>query len=193
MRAIGSVWEGPEDGVVETRRLRLVKLVAADLDWVWELDQDPEVMRHLTGGVPTPREITDSVLLPRMLRRHEAGPQYGFYRADLRSGGAPVGWFHLRPERLDPFDMELGYRLFRRAWGQGLATEGSRELNRLALGPWGLPRVAARTLAGNIGSRRVMEECGMRLEWEFHYPAEWLPGFTEDQRRAARYVIAVGE
>lgn len=175
--------------MLETRRLVLRKMAASDLDWLWELDQDPEVMRYLTGGVPTPREVTETQLLPRMLRRYEAGPQYGFYRAELRSGGPPVGWFHLRPERWEPFAMELGYRLRRSVWGQGLATEGSCELIRWSLGPWNLPGVAASTLVGNAASRRVMEKCGMRHERDFLCPAEWLPGFTEDQRRSVRYWI----
>lgn len=176
-------------GFIETARLRLSPLVVADAGWLWELDQDPEVMRFISGGVPTSRETIETAMLPRMLQPHTAGPQYRFYRADRRSGGPPIGWFHLRPERLEPFDMELGYRLRRDVWGLGLATEGSRELIRLALGDWRLPRVAARTLAANTASRRVMEKCGMRLEREFLYPAEWLPGFDEDRRRAVRYVI----
>ena len=175
--------------LLETARLRLRFVTATDLDWLWALDQDPEVMRHISGGKPTPRETLEQAYLPRMMQRYEVGPQYGFYRADRRADGAPIGWFHLRPERLEPYEMELGYRLRRDVWGQGLASEGSRELIRLALGPWGLPRVVARTLRGNAASRRVMEKCGMRLEREFSYPAEWLPDFAPEQLRAVRYVI----
>jgi RimJ/RimL family protein N-acetyltransferase len=177
-------------GLVETARLRLSPLAADDVSWLWELDQDPEVMKFISGGAPTSRETLETVLLPRMLQRYPAGAQYGFFRAELRSGGPPIGWFHLRPERLEPFDMELGYRLRRDVWGLGLASEGSRELIRRALGEWRLPRVAARALAGNGASRRVMEKCGMRWEREFVVPAEWLPGFSEEQRRAVRYVVA---
>ena len=175
--------------LLETERLRFRFITAADLDWLWELDQDPEVMRYISGGVPTPRDTTERVYLPRMMQRHDAGPQYGFYRAERRADGAPIGWFHLRPERLEPFDMELGYRLRRDVWGQGLASEGARALVRRGLGEWQLPRVAARTLRTNAASRRVMEKCGMRLEREFSYPAEWLPEFTPEQRAAVRYVI----
>lgn len=175
--------------VLNTVRLRLRPLAVSDLEWVWELDQDPEVMRFISGGAPTSRETLEQVYLPRMLQRYDAGPQYGFYRAELHAGGGPIGWFHLRPERLEPFEMELGYRLRRDVWGQGLASEGSQELIRLGLGKWRLPRVAARTLAANLASRRVMEKCGMRLEREFSYPAEWLPQFTAEERRAVRYTV----
>lgn len=179
----------PESFVLGTERLRLRPMATTDVGWLWELDQDPEVMRYISGGAPTSRETLEQVYLPRMLQRYDAGPQYGFYRAELRAGDEPIGWFHLRPERLEPFEMELGYRLRRDVWGLGLASEGSRELIRLALGEWRLPRVAARTLAANLASRRVMEKCGMRLEREFSYPAEWLPQFTAEERRAVRYTV----
>jgi RimJ/RimL family protein N-acetyltransferase len=41
----------------ETERLRLRRLTADDLDALVELDSDPEAMRYLTGGQPTPREL----------------------------------------------------------------------------------------------------------------------------------------
>lgn len=85
--------------------------------------------------------------------------------------------------------MELGYRLGREAWGQGLATEGSLALLRRAFQDWSLPSVVAHTLATNTASRRVMEKCGLRRERDFIAPAEWHPGWSEEQRRAVRYRI----
>lgn len=179
--------------VLETERLRLRRLVPGDADWVWELDQDAEVMRFISFGVCTPRDEFEEVILPRMLSNHAAGPQYGFFAALSRDGGMPLGWFHLRPDKLVPEDMELGYRLRRDCWGCGLATEGSRALIRCGLGEWGLPRIAAGTLAIHRASQRVMEKCGMRKERDFTCPEAWLPGTTEAQRRAVRYLIRAGE
>lgn len=177
----------------ETERLRLRRLVAGDADWVWGLDQDPGVMRFISFGVCTPRDEFEEVILPRMLASHAAGPQYGFFAALSRDGGIPLGWFHLRPDKLVPADMELGYRLRRDCWGRGLATEGSRALIRRGLGEWGLPRIAAGSLASHRASQRVMEKCGMRKERDFICPEAWLPGTTEEQRRAVRYLIRAGD
>jgi RimJ/RimL family protein N-acetyltransferase len=94
-----------------------------------------------------------------------------------------------QPDLVEPFEMDLGYRLGRGVWGMGLATEGSLALIDRTLHHWGQSRVAARTLAQNLASRRVMEKCGMRLEREFTYPEDWLPGWTQEQRRAVRYVL----
>ena len=42
---------------LETERLVLRRFTEADADNLFDLDGDPEVMRFLTGGKPTPREV----------------------------------------------------------------------------------------------------------------------------------------
>lgn len=63
---------------------------------------------------------------------------------------------------------ELGYRLRRRVWGQGLATEGSRALIDHAFAHLGMVRISAESMAVNTASRRVMEKSGMRHVRTFH-------------------------
>jgi RimJ/RimL family protein N-acetyltransferase len=175
--------------IIRTPRLWLRRVLAEDGEWLSALDSDPAVMRFITGGVPTPREQFTQVILPRMLQSYPAGPQFGFLAALIPNMAEPVGWFHLRPEKQEPFEMELGYRLRRDVWGQGLATEGSLELLRQSFGEWKLPRVVAHTLAENQASRRVMEKCGMRLVREFTAPESLHPGWSEVERRAVRYQV----
>jgi hypothetical protein len=38
-----------------------------------------------------------------------------------------------------------------------------------------------------------MEKCGMRWERDYICPQEWLPGWTEEQRRAVRYKVNAGD
>ena len=57
----------------------------------------------------------------------------------------------------DPTVSDLGYRLVRRHWRKGLASEASRALLRHAFDTVGQSRVIAQTMAVNTGSRRVME------------------------------------
>ena len=178
---------------LETPRLRLRRLTTADAEWVWKLDRDPEVMRFISGDVPTPRDVFDRELLPRLVRSYEGGPLFGFWAASLRETGDCIGWFHLRPERQEPFEMELGYRLRRDVWGRGLATEGSIELLRRAFSEWEVPRVVALTLTVNAASRRVMEKSGMIWERDFICPESWWPGSSDNERRAVRYGIVAAD
>lgn len=100
----------------------------------------------------------------------------GFVGADF------VGWWILEPpERPDqgPADGqgELGYRLLRRYWRQGLASEGARELIRHGFEDLGLTRIFAETMAVNRASRATMESIGMTHVRTFHRDFEEpLPG-----------------
>jgi RimJ/RimL family protein N-acetyltransferase len=72
---------------------------------------------------------------------------------------------------------DLGYRLVRRYWRHGLASEASRALLRQAFETVGQSRVIAQTMAMNVGSRGVMEAIGMRYVRTYFPP--WddpLPG-----------------
>ena len=76
----------PDDApmiLLETRRLRLRRFTAADVDRLVELDSDPEVMHYITYGVPTPRAVYAEVILPRWWRiRRSRKMSWGGVRAD---------------------------------------------------------------------------------------------------------------
>ncbi|MEU8245495.1 GNAT family N-acetyltransferase [Nonomuraea sp. NPDC048916] len=147
---------------LETDRLILRRFTEADADRLFELHNDPDVMRFLNGGRPAARDVIVNETLPRFISS-------GFFAAVERSTGAFLGWFHLRaPEGGDPAEPELGYRLHKTCWGRGYATEGSLALIGEAFGELGARRVFATTMTANRGSRRVMEKCGMRHTRTFH-------------------------
>jgi RimJ/RimL family protein N-acetyltransferase len=138
--------------------LVLRRLAWADVDSLVELDGDPDVMRFLTNGKPTPREVVVGEVLPRLLAEYDSG----FGRWAAIEDGVFVGWLGLRAGG------ELGYRLRRAVWGRGLATEGSRGVVAYAFGELGVPRVWGRTMAVNVASRRVMAKAGLRYVRTFH-------------------------
>ena len=168
-------------------RLYLRRLQPNDASLLFELDSDPEVMRFISKGQPTPLARIEKEYLPRMLGYYRHSPPQGFWAAHLRDTEEFIGWFHLRPDKIEPQAMELGYRLKRKFWGRGLATEGSRALLGNAFGEWRYEMVCARTLAVNLASRRVMEKIGLRFEREFFWGPDVLPGWSEEERRGVKY------
>jgi RimJ/RimL family protein N-acetyltransferase len=175
--------------LLETERLRLRRFEPADVDRLVELDSDPEVMKYITYGQPTPRERYEREIIPRWLAFQETMPLLGYWAAESRAGGDVLGWFHLRPDRFDAGEQELGYRLRRDAWGQGLATEGGCALVAYGFERAGADKISARTLAANAGSRRVMEKCGLLFECDFVYPEDILADRPETERAAVKYSI----
>ena len=76
-----------------TARLSLAPVRPADRESLIALERDPEVMRFLNGGRPTPdggEAEGASFLTPR------GGEDYVWAARETRSG-AFVGWFSLRP------------------------------------------------------------------------------------------------
>ena len=69
-----------------------------------------------------------------------------------------------------PGEADLGCRLLRRCWRQGLASEGARELLRYGFEDLGLSRIFAQTMTVNEASRAVMTSIGMT----------YVRGFTGD-------------
>jgi len=179
--------------LLETGRLYLRRLWPEDVELLFDLDSDSEVMRFISKGQPTPLARMENEYLPRILGYYQNWPPQGFWIAHQRASDEFIGWFHLRPDKMQPDEMELGYRLKRSIWGRGLATEGSRALVEKAFGPWGYRKVCARTLVVNLASRRVMEKAGLRFEHEFLWGLDVLPGWSEDERRGVKYSACVGD
>lgn len=170
-----------------TDRLYFREFTLADAPLLYALDLDPEVMRYISKGKPTPLDKIQHVILPQVLASYAHFPPRGVWAAHERTSNAFIGWFHLRPQRVPPYDMELGYRLHRAYWGRGYATEGSRALVNQGFTAWEVQRVIATTLLENRASQRVMQKCGLRFEKEFYYPQSLLPEWTKDERHAVQY------
>jgi RimJ/RimL family protein N-acetyltransferase len=182
---------------LETDRLVLRRFTGDDVDAVVDLDSDPEVMRYLTGGEPTPREVVSEEVVPRWLAYYDRYEGYGFWAAVEKSTGQFLGWFHFRPRPDGPgpdgaaVGVELGYRLRRAAWGKGYATEGSRALIRKGFTELGVERVYAQTMVVNTGSRRVMEKAGLRYVCTFH--EDWPDQIPGAEHGEVEYALTKAE
>ena len=155
------------DILLKTERLRLRRFTPTDADHLYALDNNPEVMRYINGGTPTPRRVIETEILPGFMQVDGTNPAFGFWAAEAKETGRFLGWFCIRPLPKNPQHASLGYRLMPAAWGQGLATEGVRALIRKGFTGLGLTRVVATTYEENIASRRVMEKVGMTLVRRF--------------------------
>ena len=148
--------------ILETPRLVLREFTEDDAGNLFELNSDPEVMRYLTGGRPTPREEIRDQIIPFHLAVYRRHDRLGTWAAQSAATGEFLGWFHFRPgPGSDITNIDLGYRLRRAMWNKGYATEGSRALIRMGFTDLGVKRVFAHTMTVNAASRRVMEKCGL--------------------------------
>lgn len=161
--------------VLQTTRLTLRPCSPGDrVDFI-ALELDPEVMRFLNGGPVNHEQIGPNppFLMPRGTEAH-------VWTARRTANSAFVGWFCLWPET--EALAELGYRLRRMDWGQGLATEGASALVNWGFRNGGYDKIVATTMAANRASRRVMEKLGMTHSRPHHVDRlEPIPGRQEGE------------
>lgn len=151
--------------ILRTERLLLVPLADEHFELEVELDSDPEVLRYLFGRARSRDEVVES-----HARRMELGKVVdglGYWIAFGAEDKDFVGLMMLPPahgpdQPDDPTVCDLGYRLRKKYWRQGLGSEASRVLLQHAFETVGQSRVIAQTMTVNAGSRGVMEKVGLR-------------------------------
>lgn len=148
---------------LSTERLRLRDYVPADAVAVQLFAGDPEVVAHLPFG---PNELIDTeAFIRRAMASARATPRRSYEVALTdRTTGELVGGIRLGVQSEIHREASLGYILRRDRWGRGLMTEAPSALAEFGFRQLELHRIWATCAVDNIGSMRVLEKIGMRLE-----------------------------
>jgi RimJ/RimL family protein N-acetyltransferase len=177
---------------LRTERLALEPVRDEHQALLLQLNRDSAVMRYIAGRAATDEETADE-WARRMGPRSDAEAGLGYWVGFHGTPTGPefVGWWGLGLTPGDSRAANLGYRLARRAWGQGLATEGSRAMVAHAFDELRVDLVWATTLAANTGSRGVLTKLGMRHTSTD--PAPWARGIPGWRKGEVRYEITPAE
>jgi RimJ/RimL family protein N-acetyltransferase len=148
----------------DTERLHLRHWRATDREPFAALNADPDVLRYIADGRPMTRAESDELL--DAIEAHWAQHGFGLWCAAPREDlDACLGFVGLAVPSFLPSILpavEVGWRLARQVWGQGLATEGARAALAEAFGPLELRSVVSIIDPDNGRSIRVAEKLGMR-------------------------------
>jgi RimJ/RimL family protein N-acetyltransferase len=144
------------DAIIETARLRLRPLSAADADPLWAIWAEEPVRRFLIT-VPHAREDFEA-MFGIMLAQSEAGHLWAI--EDRRTGAliGRCGFYVWAPD--DP--PEFAILLAEASWGQGLATEATRAALDFAFRRRGWGKVVAVARPANGAVRKVLGRAGFR-------------------------------
>ncbi len=145
--------------ILETERLRMSEFTENDVDLIYELDSDPEVMTYINGGIANTREQA-AATLKRVLKGYTDWKNLGIWKSELKDTNEYIGWHCLKP--LYGFDeIEVGYRLLKRHWKKGYATEGAKALIQYGFNDLGLQKIAANINPANQASRHALQKSGL--------------------------------
>ena len=176
---------------LETKRLILVPYRDEHLSGLSAMNSDPEVMRFISGRPQTPTETRTMI---ERVKARWAQSGYSWWTFIERKSGEIVGAGciqNLRRNGTEPdtdCPLEIGWRVRRDKWGQGIATEAAR-----AMADFAFSRLHAQVLYAvcdpeNGASSAVMLKLGMRYrgleEWYVRQLATYE--ITADAWRNAR-------
>lgn len=152
--------------MIETQRLILRSFTSDDLDELALIGSDPEVMRFIGDGKPQSREQTAARLNSIIEHRNRHG--FGVFAVVDKASGALMGYCGLQFLDNTP-EIEVGYRLAKRFWGMGFASEAATASLRYGFEELGLDRIVAVVQPENFASQRVLEKIGLTFVKDARY------------------------
>ncbi len=148
--------------IFETERLLVRHLQVDDIENLYAVTGDAELMRYMGDGQPLSRELTAKWIDVSINNYTTKG--YGCSAVIDKQDGAFIGFCGLVRSELaePPDDAELIYALRKPYWGQGLATEVGRAMLAYGKQSCGLKRIIATIDPANTASIQVAYKIGFR-------------------------------
>lgn len=149
---------------LETERLRLRQWRESDLPSFAKLNNDPEVMRYFPNRLSAQESDALAEKCQSLIKQNG----WGFWALELKIPFANKPQFIglLGLNRLDdvfPVEpkIEIGWRLDKTFWRQGLATEAAQRAVRFAFEELNMPSLVSFTPELNLPSQALMKRIGM--------------------------------
>jgi len=150
---------------LETERLILREILPSDVNGLFELDSDPEVHRYLGKNLVTNKAQVIEVV--EFIRQQYIDYGIGRWAIVDKKTKEFIGWtgFKFVTELTNNHQnyYDLGYRLIRKYWGQGIATETAVASLDYAFNKLNTDKVYAMADVENDGSNRILSKVGLKF------------------------------
>lgn len=172
----------------ETDRLILRELLPSDKEGMFELDTDPEVHRYLGNHPVSQMEQIEEAIA--FIRQQYVDNGIGRWALVEKSTGNFMGWGGLKLMKeltnghINYYD--LGYRLIKKYWGKGFATEASGVSLDYGFEKLKQDKIYAMADVRNSASRHTLEKSGLHFIEQFNYKGEehdWFEITKEEWRK----------
>jgi ribosomal-protein-alanine N-acetyltransferase len=146
--------------IMETPRLIIRKTELSDVPNMMELNSDPLVTQFTGDGAFN--STSQAEIVAQSILKQYADFGFGRWMFETKDTHEFIGWCGLKyhPDR---DEVDLGYRLLRKHWGKGYATEASHHCINYGFEKLDIKRIIGRALKQNTASIRVFEKLGMKF------------------------------
>ncbi len=165
-----------EKHLFKSSRLGFRNWHETDIEEMIAINQDLHVMEHFPKLISP--EDTRSYISRMQSKFQEKG--YCYFAVDELETGSFVGMIGLSDQDFEaPFNpcVDIGWRLAKKFWGMGYATEGAKRCLSYGFEELGLEEILAHCPVVNTRSWNVMEKIGMKRKGTFKHPV--LEGYPE--------------
>lgn len=163
---------------IETERLILRELLETDAEGMFALDSDPEVHKYL-GDKPV-HTIDQVQEVIRIIRQQYAENGIGRWAVIEKKSQNFLGWSGLKLMRTvmngHTGYYDIGYRLIRKYWGKGFATESAIAARDYAFDTLGLPEIFGTAHVNNAASNHILQKIGLQFVEQYDFeglPCNW--------------------
>jgi RimJ/RimL family protein N-acetyltransferase len=151
--------------ILETQRLLLRHPVMEDLDDLFVLYSDPDVVKYIPDAPRNYEETRKE--LEWFVNGHPKFPELGLWATVYKETGQFIGRCGLLPWTIDGQpEVEVAFALSKAYWGKGLATEAARAIAQYGFEHLHFSRLICLIDHENKGSIRVATRIGMTFEKE---------------------------
>ncbi|MGN6803652.1 MAG: GNAT family N-acetyltransferase [Ginsengibacter sp.] len=162
----------------ETERFILREILPTDVEGFFEMDSDPEVHRYL-GNKPV-KSRAQVVEIIEFIRQQYIDHGIGRWAIVDKENNDFIGWTGLKfiteLTNNHKYYYDLGYRLLRKYWGKGIATETALASLNYAFREMKLDEVIGIADYENVASNNVLKKAGLKFIECFDYegtPHNW--------------------
>lgn len=145
---------------LETERLALRRFEAGDADALYREFGSNENMSRYSGWNPYATPEMAQATVGDYLERY-GDP--AFYSWAIERDGELAGTIGAYDYDAAASSIEVGFSIAEPSWGKGYASEALRAVLRYLVDDERIAQVRAWCASDNVGSRRVLEKCGMIL------------------------------
>ncbi len=151
--------------ILETERLLLRRLQAADLESLYALYRDPEVRQYFPEGTLNYEETKEE--LEWFFNGHPNHPELGLWATVLKENDQFIGRCGLLPWTIEgQYEVEVAYMIDKAYWRQGLGSEAALAILEYGFNTLHLPRLICMIDPENRASINVARKIGMSFEKE---------------------------
>lgn len=140
--------------IFSTKRFSLREWTESDAAFLLDLNSDPEVTRYT--GDPAFESLESA---RQFIREYDAYQKTGIGRWLIESHDTLFGWCGLKIN--EDGEVDLGFRLMKRYWGQGIATETALGSLKYGFEVLGKEVIVGRAMPENLASIQVLKKVGM--------------------------------